>query len=457
VVGALHRAPLALLMACASLALASEANGTCMRRCEARLVDASCNAKPGNPWPAGLPLRVWTLCTDFCSAPGGPVNRREHGPSAEELAGIEVWRKGCSAPEPLRWTVTEQACGQATLALADRSVGPGTYEIRRVSEIGEVVVLGAKEADCPSEEAYRDRLAQEQLERERQEQRERLEAEEQGREQQERLRREWQARIAEQQRQCRPPNGWNAWKRACLAPPPPASAAPPAPPARSSPAPGFWEDGDWEDGRDEWGWTLSLGATARLLRRDRDDNAEEKIRRGLVGGTIAAGFRHFSDYRGESMLEAGLGGDSTVQGLVWCAPVGCGIGGLLIMPLEAFVGNEHGLDVRGHFARDYREETDGFTGGVSFRPILRVSRDSRFSTGTFFGGLLPEVGLQFPTDQATELFFSWSYFPIDLRIGHYLALSWDGVTVGPTVPLDGDGVWVSIGTGLSFNLLSVSD
>ena len=439
-----------VLVVLACVALAGDASATCMERCTIQPVDASCQPWPDKPWPGARPLRVALSCFVSCSAPGGPTSTSESGWDAAYIDGLEVWRDGCAAPEPIELARVEPSCGKSSVVVANGALASGTYQLRGGGTMVPLIVAGAPPGPCPHEEAYRERLEKERLEQERL-----------VRERQDQIRREQQARDEERRRQCLPPNQWSQVGSYCKVPPPHSEQPPDKAPAPDeAPAPvvtSFWDDGDWKDDRDAWGFSASLGAWAWAQARSGDDGSDESSKRGQVGGLVAAGFRHFAVYRGQSILEGAFGGDTTVDGLVWCAPVGCGVIGLFLMPADALVGNEHGLDLRASFSRDYREGADGFIAGVALHPFARVSRDSRFSTGTFFGVILPEVGLQFPVDTDPEMFFHWFSFPIDLRVGRYLALSWDGLGTGPVIPLDGSRVGLSVGTGLSFNLLAVSD
>lgn len=148
--------------------------------------------------------------------------------------------------------------------------------------------------------------------------------------------------------------------------------------------------------------------------------------------------------------------DNTIEGMVWCAPVLCWIAGALFMPMQAVLGNEHGLDLRVGLGRDFRPDDASTAVTLALRPIAYVSRGSRFSTASTLGTILPEFGVQLSSDADDALFLHWHILPIETRLGRHLALSWEGVTVGPLISVDGP-TWFSFGTGLTLQALSISD
>jgi hypothetical protein len=417
--------------------------------CDQRLVDAQCRELKGARWPAGAHLRL----AGQCVAHGGGFEESLRIPKPIDFVNIEVRRDGCAVPEPIEFEAAARKCAGQSVAVANDLLGPGTYRIHAWKSF--TFRIPGKPGACPSEEEHQDWLRRRKVERQRLEKL----ADERRREL-ERL------AVEELRRECTPPFRWSPESGCRPAPAPapapapvlivasppapataPASPAAPAPAPPSLPASGFWSSPNWRDDRATWGWKLSMGATANTSRH----STEADFQRGWVGGTLAGGFRHFGRYDGEPLI----GGTDHHDGMRWCMPVLCFIGGLLVAPKSSFLGNELGLDVRVHLGRDFLPGSDELGAGVSLRPILRTSPDSRFATGTLVGTWLPEVGVRFPIEGPTELVLGWGFFPIDFRIGRYLALSWDGPVVGPIIPLDGGPVRTSVGTGLTVDLLGV--
>jgi hypothetical protein len=127
--------------------------------------------------------------------------------------------------------------------------------------------------------------------------------------------------------------------------------------------------------------------------------------------------------------------------------------GAIFMPKSAFLGNDFGLDVEARLLGD-----GGSLGwSVGMLPLMRVSRGSRARVNTFLGMLLPGTGVRKARGGPTELYFSWNIYPIDVRLGRYTALSWDGPRFGPSIPVDGSEVTLRLSSAITLSWLSISD
>ena len=208
--------------------------------------------------------------------------------------------------------------------------------------------------------------------------------------------------------------------------PPPAQPCPPVPPdlppartpeSSGGGAPPF---SAWEM-RDGWVPELGAGPWGSFWASGAHDGPHGT----QVGAALVFGFHHVRRPSGQALL-----GDA--DGLRWgMAPVtfGCAVlPAVLMAPPDTWLGNELGVDVEVGLAAssDFR---------ILAKPHLSYSRGP-FRTPTFFGSLMPYVGVEWRSDRGTSLLVG-----VPLDTGHWLASSPIAVTVEPLrmgayIPLD---------------------
>ena len=397
------RHPLLLL---AAMLWATSSMATGVRQLRITLLAGECEPLGQRTPSSETPLRLAAVFEDLTRAPGGAAHVEQVSLRTPDFEAIELKRVDCPLPEPIEVTPGSYTCGYARVGVTSAPLPPGRYTIPGAGLVFEVV--GGPPAPCPSEEAYRV------LADKRREARERRAALER-----ERLRR---ARLREEEERNR---------------------RPPVP-----------SDAHWEDRRSKWGLVTSAGVVGSTSTYSSSENDQHSA---FVGGLASFGVRHFTRFDSRSPLsELSERSDNTVEELVWCAPVLCWVAGMLLMPGQAVIGNEHGLDLRVGVGRDYRRDSTGTALSLALRPIAHVSRGSRFSTASTVGTLLPELGVLLSSGAEDALFIRWHVLPIDLRLGRHVALSWDGVTVGPLISFDGP-TFYTVGTALTLQGLAISE
>ncbi|MEZ4446114.1 MAG: hypothetical protein R3B72_43965 [Polyangiaceae bacterium] len=431
------------------LSFSDEGAATGIRRSLIEPLGEGCTPWGDRPWPSARRLRLSLAYSDLVQAPGGPANVTQSPMTAVDVEHILLTREGCTAPELVTLVPESASCKEVTVAVADRPLPPGRYTVQTPSGSLVVEVVGGAPGPCPDEAESRARL-DELRRRDEERERERLR---QLQLQEQEHRRERAARLEALRRACIPPRQFNPLDESCRVPAPSPRPGPAPSPPRDV---GFWDDPEWQDHRGDWGFIASAGAAAQVAVTELATGPDRD--RGFVGGSLSVGFRHFRPFARRGLLELALESeDTTVEGMVWCAPVLCGVLGLPFMPLQAAVGNDHGLDLRAAIGRDFRAGPDGAALSLSLHPVLQVSRGSRFSTTSTAGTLLPEVGIQLATGADRAMFLRWHLMAFDLRLGRHLALAWDGAGPSIFVPFDGSAAWLSLGTGLRIQALAISE
>ncbi len=456
--------------------------GTCISfGCDAVLLDADCSEVQPQQGEVLQPIRLAVRCSSSCSAPGVRGGISYDPPNEHSIDRFTLTKAGCEWPEPIGFSLVEGVCEGRSVIGLEASVPAGNYVIRGAERHGRPVEIAVKVAvlpeqadtgdggsgadrgadvgplgsdgqtvslsaggggatatsvddSCPSKQQYNTWFKERRAARQEQI---RLKNEEQWRQQQ--LQRDQRMSA-----QC--PAHWNPATHECEYPRP-------VRPLRRSMWDGFWNDGAWKDGRGDWGWELSAGTSVGFLTRSNPDGTDEQ--RWLYGGTVGLSFRAARSFHQGSFVSSFTRVDT--PGLVWCAPVGCGIVGLFFMPSSSFAGNEFGVDLRGGLLREDAEAGDRFVGRIGLRPTLRVARDSRARTASLLGAVLPELGLLLGVDRSPQVYLSFAAYPIDGRLGRYLAIAWDGPVLGPVIPVDGSGTFLQVSTGLSVSLLGLNN
>ncbi len=110
---------------------------------------------------------------------------------------------------------------------------------------------------------------------------------------------------------------------------------------------------------------------------------------------------------------------------------------------ERLLGNELGVELG--CERVWSAEVETL---VTMTPILRVATTHRVRTPSVFGIVLPEVGASLRADAPTQIFFRWSAFPIDIRIGSRLALAIEPIALAVANGGGGTRWWLSSSIGL---------
>jgi len=200
---------------------------------------------------------------------------------------------------------------------------------------------------------------------------------------------------------------------------------------------------EWSDHREGLVWELSGGAFG-------GSNTVGRAHGTFVGETFSLGFHTVSDFE-----EKSLSGERT-PGASWCAPVGCFLFGAAFIPKSAFVGNEVGLDIRMRFTHATSDNAvDARSGSfaIGIRPTFRVARESRVRTASFFGALVPEMGLVLSKSRSPAVYLEWTPYPLGVRISRHMGFEWDTFRIGPILPLDGTRAGVSLSSAVSLVLL----
>jgi hypothetical protein len=189
----------------------------------------------------------------------------------------------------------------------------------------------------------------------------------------------------------------------CPAPPPPPPVEqslstpfiePPPPPGRS------WLE-DWDDRRGAT-WEIGGGPWLGVWAAAGEDGARGTGYNPTPGAVAVFGVH------GMVPSQGGDGDDllPEIEGLRFCAFIGCGLVGMLFAPGETWVGNELGIELRAAVAGS-TSRGDGALVRGSVRPFLRYSRGS-LRTQTLVGMLSPEIGVQWHEGRGTALVLSWS-------------------------------------------------
>jgi hypothetical protein len=378
--------------------------------CTARLVDDECQPHSG-VYDEGDTMRVATVC-ELTTEAGKPSPKRIYEPSPAELERMLLERSGCKYPVEVQLRKTDEHCGAAVVYEVELEE-PGRYTFfRQRLTVGEPDLEGQPGSDesfgglpddgfggaCPEPPA--EIVAQLQAKREA-----------------ERMQRE----IAALPPQCLGVAPWTHPE--CL------------PKTMTE-----WEVTDWDARK---GWSVELAASP-VVRSVLGVGPEGSF----AGAEFRFGFRRTDRYSSHSII-----GDGS-EGLRWCMPlVACALVGLFA-PTSSWVSNDYGLDLVAGLGRQFDAGGETLAGSIAFRPILRVAAENRFRSQSWIGSLLPEVGLRFADSREAEVFFGWSIYPVDLRLGRNLALGWDGPVIAPSFPLDGAPMRLWVGTGLSLTVLA---
>jgi hypothetical protein len=199
------------------------------------------------------------------------------------------------------------------------------------------------------------------------------------------------------------------------------------------------------DQRTGWITELTAGnAIGIIAAREGDDRHS-----GVIGdATITLGFHHISPFH-----EKGLVGLRAPE-MSWCMPLMMcgGITGLLLAPTSSFAGNEMGLDVVAHGYHGIAGDAPSMGFGLGIRPALRVARDSRFRTSSYFGSFAPEIGFaQLPNRR--ELYLELNLYPIAMKITDDVAIQWDLLRERIGISLSREPVTIMVTTALSVVVL----
>jgi hypothetical protein len=200
---------------------------------------------------------------------------------------------------------------------------------------------------------------------------------------------------------------------------------------------------DWEDVR--FGLELGVGPSASLVGRHGE---------GPVAGVGAELVFGLHDVR--RPIEAEHGEKFSwpeIQGLRWCASVGCGFPLLLIFaPADALLGNDRGVDIHVEVlsfpANDVTRSSPSLRIGV--QPRLRYARGIA-RTGTLTGMLLPEIAWTTGGGAPDALAFAWSAYPVDFLVDRrHLVVALEPLRGGLRIPFDGAPVVGELRTTISF-------
>ena len=393
------------------------AQAQCRQRCTTRLVDDDCEPH-GDQFEPHESVRVAVACEEICTAVDGTIRSRTlRGGTPEDGLLHRLRRFGCRVDASVDIGDHGETCGDAAVYTVDLPAS-GRYRLGR----HELVVRGSRSEVAPSsDEPFRGVPSDgfggrcPALTPEERADVERILTE----------RRAAAARRAAERRAAKE----RAEITACEGPD---GARPPHCKRENT----FWDVGDWEDHvRRGWSWESSGGGASSVYVVDQ---GRRTLLEGFVGSELRLGFRNVSAYQR---------GSWGLDGARWCAPaLGCLVP--IVMPTSAFVGNEHGLDVVGSIGRLYSSSSSYLSGSVGLRPLLRVS-DGRLRSQSWIGSMLPEVGIRFAAEGRPDFYARWHAYPIDVRLGQHLALSWDGPVVGVSIPSDGSTVAMSLGSGIS--------
>jgi hypothetical protein len=185
---------------------------------------------------------------------------------------------------------------------------------------------------------------------------------------------------------------------------------------------------DWDDhSRHGFTWEMGIGPWVT-------GTSGTTATAWTLGGAIDIGARYVSPVRGGNSLP-------TIEGLRWCAGLGCGVPlALLFAPPDSLLGNDIGFDVRGVF---------GSAGRVVIRPMFRYA-SGIFRTTTLVGTFLPEVGVAWATGGATALAIGWTLEAFDVLVDRrHFALGFDPLRVGILVPIAQAPVAFETGTAIT--------
>lgn len=180
-----------------------------------------------------------------------------------------------------------------------------------------------------------------------------------------------------------------------------------------------------------------------LRRRHEDGSASENS--WLAGGTFSVGLLHYEHVRRSSW---------SIEGFKWCASVaGCGGLGMLFMPPDSVLGNELGLDLRVGVGQEMQQGAPTTTStSIGVRPVFRYSGRGRVRTGTLVGSLLPEWGYRHSQQSGWDTHLYWWLVPVDILASRHMAVSWDGLGIGMSIPLNGEKVAFAMTSNLSLQL-----
>lgn len=126
---------------------------------------------------------------------------------------------------------------------------------------------------------------------------------------------------------------------------------------------------------------------------------------GAVGGLeLQAGFRRQT----QPGIRNLIGRKVTWSAL--CAPVLCGLAGIILLPGKAIPGDEFGVDIRARLVFGAQPGVE-----LAVRPIARYTGLWPIRTASFLGAILPEVGVASGAGSRWSL--TWYPLPLELLLG----------------------------------------
>jgi hypothetical protein len=192
------------------------------------------------------------------------------------------------------------------------------------------------------------------------------------------------------------------------------------------------------------GWTWELGAGPWV-----GATSGASATTWTIGGALDVGVHHVVAPISEDGGEKG-GLLPTVEGLRWCAGLGCGVPLLLLFaPPDSLLGNEVGFDVRA-VGGDHELGGSGAAFRLVVRPVFRYAKGA-FRTTTLAGTVLPELGAAWSPGGGPAAFtLAWIPEAFEVLLdGRHLALGVDPIRIGALVPLDGSPAAFEAGTALT--------
>ena len=149
-----------------------------------------------------------------------------------------------------------------------------------------------------------------------------------------------------------------------------------------------------------------------------------------IGAVASIGFRYVRPLRHHRPLNVT---SDLVPAMMWLSS------GLLTWPVDTWVGNERGVDLRIRGSGSTDATLQPWTLSFGIAPVFRLSANrSRARFPSVIGALLPEVGVALGPQQRAA-YFLWSLFPFSVvlvpRLGMELNLE-----EGISIPFDGSAI-----------------